>query len=82
MSPRKILVGVWELAKQTRIAKPGPTKAQRSNDVCWLKSPAPPAVAKQITTSGVIVARLGQACIVKICQCNVQRVSAGLVSHI
>ena len=39
------------------------SNAQRSNGVCWLKSPAPPAVAKQITTSGVIVARLGQALI-------------------
>jgi acyl-CoA thioesterase-1 len=34
---------------------------QRSNGVCWLKNPAPAATPKQITTSGVVSNRLGQA---------------------
>jgi TPR repeat protein len=37
------------------------SNAQRSNGVCWLKNPAPAAVAKQITTSGVMPARLGSS---------------------
>jgi hypothetical protein len=36
------------------------SNAQRPNGVCWLKNPAPAQVAKQITTSGVVLARLGQ----------------------
>jgi PAN domain len=36
------------------------SNAQRTNGVCWLKNPAPAPVAKQITTSGVMLARLGQ----------------------
>jgi Ricin-type beta-trefoil lectin domain/PAN domain len=34
---------------------------QRSNGVCWLKNPAPAAVPKPITTSGVILARTAQS---------------------
>jgi hypothetical protein len=34
---------------------------QRSNGVCWLKNPAPAAVPKSITTSGVMLARTGQS---------------------
>jgi PAN domain/Sel1 repeat len=34
---------------------------ERSNGVCWLKNPAPSAVPKRITISGVILARTGQS---------------------
>jgi PAN domain len=37
------------------------SNAQRPNGVCWLKAPAPDPVAKQITTSGVMLARLGRS---------------------
>jgi hypothetical protein len=37
------------------------SNSQRSNGVCWLKNPAPSAVPKQITTSGVILVRTGQS---------------------
>jgi acyl-CoA thioesterase-1 len=37
------------------------SNAQRPNGVCWLKNAAPAAVAKQITTSGVMSARLAQS---------------------
>ena len=35
------------------------SNAQRPNGVCWQKNPAPAQVAKQITTSGVVLARVG-----------------------